>query len=205
MHTLKSSPSAPVNPLRMQGIHEYAAASWDVFTLGIFLGSKGCAPSCGAGGACPRGDRHLDGFSECRGANKHAAAYCDVLTFAYSLGAKAVLPDVELGMPELEVEEEVLAVTEGLSSAAAPTTNSVMSRPVVRQTPMKFRRAARKPVDCLLPSPSCTLSVVFSGQSSAEVLKQVCCKPSCLVFQQSAEESDLGVLCKRPSWSATST
>lgn len=113
---------------------------------------------------------------------------CDVLTFAYSLGAKAVLPVVELGMPaaeempEVEVEEVVLEVTETLSNAAAPTTKSVMSKPVVRQTPMKFRRAARKPVDCLRPSPSCT---PFRLHSGAEIFNQVCCKLCSLAFLQS--------------------
>ena len=61
-------------------------------------------------------------------------------------------------MPELAVEEEVdVELTEILSSAAAPTRKSVMSTPVVRQTPRKLRRAPRNPDDPLLASPSCNV------------------------------------------------
>lgn len=139
-----------------------------------------------------------------QGANKHAAASCGVLTLAYSLGAKAVLPVVELGMPaaeempEVEVEEVVLEVTETLSNAAAPTTNSVMSKPVVRHTPMKFRRAAKKPVDCLLPSPSCTPFRTLSHGILAQKVSTRCAASP--VVESSSSE----MMCERPSRSATS-
>ena len=82
------------------------------------------------------------------------------LALAYSLGEKAVLPVEAVGspaaeeIPEVGDAEVVLEVTEILSMAAAPMTNNVMSRPVVRHTPIKLRSTPKNPDDCRLASES---------------------------------------------------